>query len=291
MSRRAFRLLQGISFSLLLSAWTAAPKAAAQTADDSQLTETVRRTFLYMLHPEDPSQTESLLEYSRRTGVPMERIREVLIYFAALPRRPGVEGYETRVLGLRSVEVLGNLRDEEALGLLERLSRTEDPDFRCDVLAAILRIGGKDLTKFCRQVINDRRTYTNIDRAVIYQCLLPYVGVSEYPLKKAPAKNITTGESVQAEVISLYLEAVAKETSIGNINRLDKNLAFADEDYRNSYFRETILGKIAESSTDLCRQYAARELQAIRELPAEKRVHLALPGEMGDEVSTGAAKR
>lgn len=230
-------------------------------------------------NPDRESPPEKQLEeYCRTTGIPREKIEAILIKFL----EQGLQNPENRIwqrLAEGSAGTLGHWRVKSAVDLVEKAAFTpSDYGLRGIAIDAVIRIGSEGMLDFARKVVGDER-FSYMERRSIYEELSPYVGVSAQ--KAVPIDFCKGDEEMRQKVLEFLLESQSKDT--WNIYVIDEILCVASEQYKTSHEREQALKKLEDalktldkSKGEIVREYAARELKYLRELPPEQRIYMRM---------------
>jgi len=245
-------------------------------AEENQPPNRVKQILLATTHIGEPSKTQQLLSYSRASGVPIADIEKVLIrYVEAGWGASKDDDFISYSLSRSAVAILGDLGSKSAIPLLKNVAtRTADTTLRRTAVRAIVRIGDAGLLDFCRQVFDDRKRFSDLDRYALYEELSPYVGV--HPDAAKEATLFLGGGELGVLVLQFLVHAVSQELDAGNVMRLDRILCIASKRYRMSYERESILKRFEKSQVPKHREYFSKELDVLRESSGGSRTHLSI---------------
>ena len=130
MEKTTLILLTGMVILIILVAGCINDKTQTDDKNEiskAQLKEHVRNILLRETHIGDPSKAELFLSYSKNKNVPINNISEILLEFAEdYWKQPFVddgEGHINYLVGSFSIEVLGDLKYEEAVPLLKKIAK------------------------------------------------------------------------------------------------------------------------------------------------------------------------
>ena len=246
--------------------------------EENEGKQVVGKILLSTVHRGDPPKVDQLKKYSQRAGISLDTIEGWLMSFAgnALNQK---NDWEASVRARRSIEILGDLRTTNAVALVRNIAQSS-ASVRGPALRSVIRIGGTNLLNFAHHVLQDRKTFSDLDRYALYEELSPYVGVDAVRPKEIEAGESRENEGRANDVRSFLENAILDESDGGNIVRLDKILCLADKNYPRSFLRERALSAVEQSKVAKHKNYATGELKRLRDLPKSKRTRVdAVEGE------------
>ncbi|MFX0209512.1 MAG: hypothetical protein ACFFDT_26240 [Candidatus Hodarchaeota archaeon] len=200
----------------------------------------------------DPPKAQQLIEYSKHSGVTMGEINAILIKIMK-NNCLNPENSLSDVICRFSMEIIGDFKNVNALSTLAEIEQHHKKEYlQVSAAESILSVGGDGVIDYANKLLNETR-YSDTNRFRFYELLGSQISGKH-------------GEQIK----QLLVNAATKETSIGNVLKIDKLLS-DDRNYRNSYYRESILEKIGSSKIEKHIEYSSTNLQQLQSIAEGQR--------------------
>ena len=218
--------------------------------------------------------------YAYQNGISTNELEEILIAHIRDIIKNG--GYrlpgENRVIEKPTTAIIfmAGYCSDKGLAVLKELSKSEDEATRWKAQYAIVRLGGKGLFPFMRDILENTAKYWAADYFGLLKMMrYYYLTDGEYHVK-AP-------EHYSAVVRDFLLAWTSREPDDESVVHSDEWLVEADADYSESFEREKILaghfermGEKGLSPNNNVARHLREELAKLQALPEKTRTHIKI---------------